>query len=418
MNRKIAIHIGDAAKKVGALFFNASGSRESSGIEYASEWLDGAESFSIDPNLPLNHGRFFHTKRDGGSVFFGAIADSEPDGWARQVIMRDHAKQRENSGHFTSLDYLLAVDDFSRVGALRFQDEDGIFQRTSKKGKRTAPPLLELSDLFLASKRIETHSETAADLEYLRGRGTSLAGLRPKCTIMDDDGSLSIGKFPSVGDLYSVTKGEVLALHIAARAGIDAAEARIVDSDGIPVALIKRFDRTKNHGRIPYVSAATLLGIEDSYETHTYTEVIDALRRYSADFQKDSEELFRRIALTILITNVDDHLRNHGFLHVHKNLWRLSPAFDINPFPYKRRTLKTWIAEDVGDVASIQALVDHAAYFGIEFKRVREILSEVESAVGNWRTIGKSLGITAADIIAFAPAFEHEERVAVQRFIA
>lgn len=415
MTRQVTISIGEKAANVGALFFNTSGNRESAGLEYSAEWLKSSDGFAIDPSLPLQHGRFFHTKKGDGSVFFGAIADSEPDGWARQVILRAFSKERRGGTYLSSLDYLLAVDDYSRIGALRFQDEQGIFLRATEKGKHSAPPLIELNHLFSATRAVETDSETAADLEYLRGRGTSLGGLRPKCTVLDQDGSLSIGKFPSVSDLYAVTKAEVLALHIATKAGVNAATARLVSSDGIPVALIKRFDRDDTAKRIPYLSAASLLGIEDSYEVHAYTEVVDALRRYSADFQKDAEELWRRIALTILITNVDDHLRNHGFLHVEKNLWRLSPAFDINPFPNKRRALKTWIAEDVGDGASIQALMEHAPYFGIDFKDARKILSEVESAVSSWRYIGKHLGMTTQELRALEPAFEHEERAVARR---
>src|SRR5690606_21260340 len=107
-----------------------------------------------------------------------------------------------------------------------------------------------------------TASETAADLAYLRGRGTSLGGLRPKCSVLDTDGSLAIGKFPSVQDTRAVTKGEVLAMQLARKAGINAAETRLVDSDGVPVALVRRFDRTADGKRILYASAATLLGVE------------------------------------------------------------------------------------------------------------------------------------------------------------
>lgn len=229
---------------------------------------------------------------------------------------------------------------------------------------------------------------------------------------------MSIGKFPSVHDTYSVTKGEVLALRIAAAAGIQAAEAHIVESDGTPVALIKRFDRELSGARIPYVSAATLLGIEDNRQIHTYTEIVDALKRYSSDYRADAEELWRRIALNILITNVDDHMRNHGFLHVEKNLWRLSPAFDINPFPDKRRVLKTWIAESTGDAASIQSLMEVAPYFGIEFKRACALLSAVEKAVARWRQIGREIGMNASELEAFETAFEHEERAAARRIIS
>lgn len=426
MNRQIKVYIGDEKRLVGALFFNASGNRESSGLEYNSEWIESSKSFEIDPSLPLKHGRAFRSKKEGGSVFHGAIADSEPDGWARQVILRDHAKHRKekkDSGisidntPLTSLDFLLAVDDFSRIGALRFQDENGVFQRGRGKGKRTAPLLIELDSLLRATRAVETDTETAADLEYLRGRGTSLGGLRPKCTVIDHDGSLSIGKFPSVHDSYSVTKGEVLALHVAAAAGIQAAEARIVESNGTPVALIKRFDRGLLGERIPYLSAASLLGIEDSYQVHSYTEIIDALKRYSPDYRTDAEELWRRIALTILITNVDDHMRNHGFLHVDKNQWRLSPAFDINPFPDRRRVLKTWITESIGDTASIQSLMEAAPYFGIEPRRACILLSSVEGAVARWRQIGKEIGMKTSELNAFETAFEHEERQSARRII-
>jgi len=95
MNRQIKIFIGEREVPVGTLFFNASGNRESSGVEYSPEWIDLPEGFQIDPGLPLRHGRFFHTKKEGGSVFFSAIADSEPDGWGRQVILRAYAKGRK-----------------------------------------------------------------------------------------------------------------------------------------------------------------------------------------------------------------------------------------------------------------------------------------------------------------------------------
>ena len=428
MNRQIKVYIGDVKKLVGTLFFNASGNRESIGFEYSSEWIESSKSFEIDPEIPFGYGRVFRSKKEWGSVFHGAIADSEPDGWARQVILRASGKDRKEkkdcgisilNAPLTSLDFLLSVDDFSRIGALRYRDANGEFQREAggAGGGGTAPPLIELDSLLHATRAVETDTETAADLEYLLGRGTSLGGLRPKCTVIDRDGSLSIGKFPSVRDSYSVTKGEVLALRIATAAGIQAAEARIVESEGASVALIKRFDRGLHGERIPYLSAASLLGIENSYQIHTYTEIVDALKRYSPDYRADAEELWRRIALTILITNVDDHMRNHGFLHVEKNQWRLSPAFDINPFPDRRRVLKTWIAESVGEAACIRSLIEVSPYFGIESRRAFEILSVVEGAVARWRQIGKDIGMKASELNAFETAFEHEERLSARRII-
>jgi serine/threonine-protein kinase HipA len=427
MTRPIHVALGKDTTPVGVLLFNVQGARESAAFEYAAAWLTAADNFAIDPDLPLVPGPQFHRKERDGSVFHAAIADTEPDGWARKVIVRDHAKRRQEirrSGApaevrpLTALDFLLAVDDASRIGALRFQDETGTFQRAAEEGRRTAPPLIELGLLVAASHAVETNSETAADLRYLRGRGTSVGGLRPKCTVIDDDGKLSIGKLPSVSDDRAVTKGEILALRLATRAGINAAEGRLVDSDGSQVALIRRFDRADGGGRFMYVSAATMIGadVADAGE-HTYTEIVDALRKNGAVPQADTEELWRRIAFSILITNVDDHLHNHGFLHVDREQWRLSPAFDVNPFPERLRELKTWVSEEAGPAATIEALLSVLPYFRIKISRARVILDEVEQAVSQWRSIGHSLGMTETELDQFADAFEHTERIAARKAI-
>ena len=426
MRRSISVHIGDAPAAIGMLRYDQQGARESASFEYTPDWLGASDLFALEPGLPLVAGPQFHRRSRDGSVFHAAVADTEPDGWGKRVIMRDHAKRRQaarRSGDtiaaepLNALDYLLAVDDFSRIGALRFQDEDGKFQG-SPEGWRKTPPLIELGQLLAASQAVERNTETEADLAYLRGRGTSLGGLRPKCSVIDDDGHLAIGKFPSVGDERAVTRGEVLALRLARRAGINAAEARLVESDGMPVALIRRFDRSPGGGRLMYVSAATMLGAEpgDPGE-HSYTEIVDALRQYGSDVTSDIEELWRRIAFSILITNVDDHLLNHGFLHIDRGQWRLAPAFDINPFPERARELKTWISEATGPEASIDALMSVIPYFRIGDARARSILGEVERAVEHWRTEARALGMTPADIEAFTEAFEHEERTTARALV-
>ena len=423
MRRTIGIALGDNARGLGTLRFDAQGARENAAFAYDAEWLAAADGFALEPGLPLVTGPQFHRKGRLGSVFHGAIADTEPDGWARRVILRDHAKQRQEArraggggetGALNALDFLLAVDDASRVGALRFKNESGVFQRTVEDGRRTTPPLIELGTLLSASRAVETNSETAADLQFLRGRGTSLGGLRPKCTVVDSDGRLSIGKFPSVADDRAVTKGEVLALRLAKAAGIDAAECRLVESGGEPVALIRRFDRPDGGGRLMYVSAATMLGVEAEAGEHAYTEIVDALRANGAAPQADTEELWRRIAFSILINNVDDHLRNHGFLHVDRGQWRLAPAFDVNPFPERARELKTWVSEEAGPEATIEALMSVLPYFRIAPARAREILAMVERAVSQWRAVGRGLGMTTQELDQFAEAFEHDQRAAAR----
>ncbi|MFG1314648.1 type II toxin-antitoxin system HipA family toxin [Xanthobacter autotrophicus] len=424
MRRTVSIHLGEEARPLGRLRYDQQGARESATFEYDASWLAAIDRFAIDPGLPLVAGPQFHRKVRDGSVFPAAIADTEPDGWGRRVIQRDHAKRRQEARRagraveahpLNAMDYLLAVDDVSRVDALRFQDEDGRYQRTVDDGRRTTPPLIELAQLLAATRAVETNTETEADLAYLRGRGTSLGGLRPKCSVIDERGWLSIGKFPSVADERPVTKGEVLAMRLARKAGIDAAEARLIDSDGAPVALIRRFDRTGNGARLMYVSAATMLGAEpgDPGE-HSYTELVDALRQHGSQPAADIEELWRRIAFSILITNVDDHLLNHGFLHVDRGQWRLAPAFDVNPFPERVRELKTWVSEEAGPEATIDALMSVTAYFRIASARAKAILAEVEAAVTTWREEGLALGMTSEDLASFADAFEHDERQAAK----
>jgi serine/threonine-protein kinase HipA len=425
MKRTIQVHLGDAERHVGTLHYDAVGSRERSAFAYHASWLNAPDGFPLEPGLPLFSGPQFRSRTSAGSVFHAVIADTEPDGWAKRVILRDHAKQRQevrrtgqspSAAPLNAVDFLLAVDDFSRVGSLRFKDEQGRFCRSAESGRRTVPPLVELGQLLHATRAVEMENETAADLEYLRGRGTSLGGLRPKCSVIDDDGHLAIGKFPSVSDERAVTKGEVLALRLARAAGIDAAAARLIDSDGLPVALIRRFDRTGNHKRILYASAATLVGADpDDGREHFYTEIVDALRVHGADARADCEQLWRRLVFSILITNVDDHLRNHGFLHAGRGLWRLAPAFDINPFPDRVRELKTWPSEETGPEATIDASMAVIAYFGITPSRAQAMLGEVDAAVGRWRAEGRSLGMTPRELDSYADAFEHPQREAARR---
>ena len=428
MKRTIEVHIGEEGTPLGTLRYDQQGARESAAFEYTASWLADAERFAIEPGLPLTAGPQFHRKTRDGSAFQAALADTEPDGWGKRVIQRDYAKRRQQARReglevatqpLNAMDYLLAVDDVSRVGALRLRDEEGRYQRTVDEGRRTTPPLVELAQLLTATQAVETNTETEADLAYLRGRGTSLGGLRPKCSVLDEDGWLAIGKFPSVGDERPVTKGEVLAMRLARKAGIDAADARIVESDGAPVAVIRRFDRTGNGARLMYVSAATMLGVEpgDSGE-HSYTELVDTLRQNGSRPAADIEELWRRIAFSILITNVDDHLHNHGFLHVDRGQWRLSPAFDINPFPERVRELKTWVSEETGPEATIDALMSVIAYFRITADRAKAILAEVDGAVSTWRDEGRALDMTADELDVFVEAFEHDERHAAQLVIA
>jgi len=418
IRQQVQICIGKAGVPVSSLVYVRQGRRENSAFAYDDGWLANPARFNLSADLQLLPGHQTHKAASlHDSVFHGAIADTAPDAWGRRVIARDHAKRRKDDPGLpalTELDYLLAVDDFSRVGALRLRDADGNWLRTVAAGRRSTPPLVELEQVFQASRAVESGQETAEDLRYLQGKGTSLGGMRPKCTLIDEDGRLAIGKFPSVGDARSVTRGEVLALTLAAQAGIDAAPARIVvlgdKASAVPVAVIRRFDRDDADGRIPYQSAASLLQASRE-DDHSYTEIADAIRSHGHAPIDDLRQLWRRLVFNLLITNVDDHLQNHGFLHVAHGQWRLAPAFDINPFPDKDRESKTWLSEQDGPITDVRMLLGRASYFALDARQAIAVLGEVYGAVLNWRqvAIGPRVGLRSAELDDFAPAFEHEQ---------
>lgn len=409
---ELDVCLGKAGAPVGKLIYVKDGPREFSQFAYQEGWLANPVAFDISPDLSrvLGYQLRKAPSRDD-SCFFLALADTEPDSWGRRLVARAHAKERQLNPALralTAVDYLCAADDFSRIGALRLRDAAQTYLRNVEQGKRAIPPLLELEKMMTASRAVELSKETAEDLKYLQGKGTSLGGMRPKCTLLDQDGTLALGKFPSVKDERSVTRGEVLALRLAKLAGIDTAHARIVMVRGAPVAIIRRFDRTPNQGRIPYMSGATLLQSSRN-EEHAYTEVVDAMRSKCLDFSASAQQLWRRLVFNFLITNVDDHLQNIGFLYVLKNQWQLSPSFDLNPFPDKDRESKTWLSEDTGPIISVAQLLGQAARFQLKPHEATAVLAEVVEAVKQWRDVALTtdVGLPQAELANFAPAFEH-----------
>ncbi|HEX4153386.1 MAG TPA: type II toxin-antitoxin system HipA family toxin [Steroidobacteraceae bacterium] len=411
---EMGVYVGREGIPVGKLIYVKDGAREFSQFAYREEWLADAQAFDLSPDLSRTLGyqlRKPPTKDD--SAFFLALGDTEPDAWGRRVIARAHVKARKldaSLAALTELDYLCAVDDFSRIGALRLQDKDSRYLCSVEKGKRATPPLLELEKMLTASRAVELGHETTEDLRYLQGKGTSLGGMRPKCTILDEDGTLALGKFPSVKDERSVTRAEVLALRLAGMAGIDTARARIVTIQDSPVAVIRRFDRTDSHARIPYISGATLLQAGRN-EEHAYTEVIDQMSGKCRDFSADARQIWKRLVFNHLITNVDDHLQNIGFLYAGDNLWRLSPAFDLNPFPDKDRESKTWLSEDTGPITSLEQLLGQAARFSLKPQEAVQVIAEVVQAVTRWREVGVApqAGLTLAELDDLEPAFVHQD---------
>lgn len=187
------------------------------------------------------------------------------------------------------------------------------------------------------------------------------------------------------------------------------AEARIEMIDGTAIAIIRRFDRTPDAARLAYLSGGSLLQARRT-EDRAYTEIADALRRIGARPTEDLRELWRRMLFNLLITNVDDHLWNVGVLYAGNGQWRLAPAFDVNPFPYRARESKTWLSEETGPITSLRQLIDGCTYFGLQRERAEQEVAAMAVTLAGWRTVATSrdVGLTDAELEAFAPAFEHE----------
>jgi len=392
----------------GHLWTRLRNNKESATFEYDAEWLRHPDRFALEPALTLGPGAF-HTTPD--APLFGAIGDSAPDRWGRALMRRMSRRQAELEGRpvrtLREIDYLLMVDDEARQGALRFAERaGGPFLREADASR--IPPLVELPKLLSAAERIVDENETDEDLRLLFAPGSSLGGARPKASVRLKDGSLAIAKFPRRDDEINVVAWEAVALTLAGKAGIAVPTVRLEEFSGQPVLLVTRFDRVKER-RKPFLSAMSMLGAKDN-ESRSYLEFVDVLRRYGAAPMEDMVALWRRIVFTILISNTDDHLRNHAFLYEGQNGWRLSPAYDLNPVPIdiKPRVLVTAITED-DNTASLAVAFEVAGYFEISTTRAREIAAEVAAVVSTWRAQAKRRGISRQEIDRMASAFEHRD---------
>lgn len=410
MDREVRVHVDleGTPHFVGRLWSRTRKGRETASFEYAPEWLENPARFSLEPALQLGPGPF-HTQRD--LPMFGAIGDSAPDRWGRALMRRAERRRAEREQQtprtLHEVDYLLLVDDEARQGALRFAEQpDGPFLR--EEGAKRTPPLIELPQLLSASDRVVDDQDTDDDLRLLLAPGSSLGGARPKASVRDRDGHLAIAKFPRRDDEYDTVLWESVALTLAARAGIPVPEARVEVVADRPVLLLRRFDRVGAQ-RVPFLSAMSMLGARDN-QAHSYLEIVDALRQHGAAAREDIQGLWRRIVFSILISNTDDHLRNHGFLYAGAGGWRLSPAYDLNPVPVdiKARVLATAINEDDG-TASLDLAMSVAGYFELNAARARAIAGVVGRAVASWRQEAGRLGLPDPQIGRMASAFEHAD---------
>jgi len=395
------VALGEGKRVVGRLRFESDGRRQHSQFEYADEWLAASDRFALSPGLPLREGSHYSTgKEDRRSALSGCFADAAPDAWGRALITR------ALGGGLSEFDYLVLSDDRTRQGALRFLGDD---MEPLSDLTPPIPRLVELERLRALAQRFERAPGGAeAEARDLAGVAGSLGGARPKANV-EGDGHLWIAKFTSAQDTRPVERLEVAALKLAARCGLRAAEARLElrDSDS-PIALIRRFDRRGNM-RIPYISARTALD-RDSDEGGFYTDIADVIRQISSKPADDLHELWRRIVFTILVSNADDHLKNHGFIYVGGDRWRLSPAFDINPSPSRQRVLETGIIQGGSFDASLDIALEACGFFDLTSADARkEAFQMAETITKNWKRAVRDEGGSSNDLRTYADAFEHTE---------
>lgn len=410
MDREVLVYVdlNGAPYLVGRLWARVRKGKESATFEYDAGWLEHRERFSLEPALKLGPGPF-HTAAD--MPMFGAIGDSAPDRWGRPLMRRMERRRAEREKQtprtLQEIDYLLQVDDEARLGALRFAERDGGPFLREERAKRT-PPLIELPALLSAAERVAEDQDTEEDLRLLLAHGSSLGGARPKASVRDKDGHLAIAKFPRQDDDYNTVPWEAVALTLARKAGIPVPDARIEMVGKKPVLVLRRFDR-RDGQRIPFLSSMSMLDARDN-QTRSYMEIADALRQHGAAAKDDIRELWRRIVFNVLISNTDDHLRNHGFLYSGPRGWRLSPAYDLNPVPVdvKPRILTTAINEE-DNTASLDVAMSVARYFELDDARARADAGAVGRAVATWRDEAARHGLTKTEIARMASAFEHAD---------
>lgn len=373
------------------------------GFEYSREWLDRADAFAIDPaSLPLGSG-VRHLAR-----LSGALADTGPDRWGRVVIDRAVRQGVIERHPYRDIDYALAVEDHARIGAIRYRISGTPDFLAANRG--VVPPLIQLRKLQAATDAVHGDRVSSDDLRFLLGAGSPLGGARPKCLVRLPDGRLAIAKFSKPDDVRDIAVGEFLALAVARAAGITTAGHHLEMVAGRGVAVIHRFDR-EGPRRVPFISACGLLGLPQD-DPGSYTLIADAIRAHGDDVTAELSELFRRLVYSILVGNMDDHLRNHGFLMRFPGKWSLAPAYDINPAPMIDRThgRQTPVSEESPVFHEVAAELDEAIAradrFGINAAAARAITSDVEAALTRWRTIGTHAGIPASALAAYADAFE------------
>lgn len=397
---------------MGELHIGVTRGQEQFWFEYDKAWQKSALAVEVDPDLPLLSGKLYPT-----NSVFGVFADASPDRWGRRLMMRREARMAKTEGRqrrtLRESDYLLGVDDFGRLGALRFKtDFNQAFLQAN--GRETCPPLTELRALQQASLALEGDDESKIDeaLRLLLRPGGSLGGARPKSNVIDTNGSLWIAKFPSINDEVDMGAWEEITATLARSVGIDMSKSRAEKLAGHKhhTFLTERFDRNRSGNRFLYASAMNLMNKKDGESNDSsYFDILEFLTQKGSAVRAQLSELWKRILFSVLVSNTDDHLRNHGFLYDHAgNGWKLSPAFDMNPNPEGQGL--TLNIDQSNNALDLDLVLEVAEYYQIQGSEARDTLQFFKSKIAHWHSLAKVMKLKNSDIEYMDLAFERHNK--------
>ena len=391
---------------VGDLGYESLRGSDSYTFKFSDEWLQKYRSIFLSADLNNYSGQQY---TQPGKDIFGCFSDALPDRWGRTLLNRREQvlaeMDRRPLRRLSSYDYLIGLDDCSRMGGFRFKENpNGDFINAGENLR--IPPLTDVRALIAASEEIEKSEEKnlLPDLKWITQLvqpGSSLGGARPKASVLDENGNLCIAKFPSRKDDYDVALWEHFAHVLAAKAGINAATTRVLSTNNKYHTLLStRFDRTSDHRRIHFASAMTLLGLSDGDNASTgygYLDIVDFILQNCTDVEKNLQELYRRVAFNICIGNTDDHFRNHGFLLTAKG-WTLSPAYDMNPTLNEYQSL---LISNNSNKSDLNLLLQAAGDYMLNKDSAEEIINQVLDAIKGWETVATKVGLTKTEMNRF-----------------
>ena len=395
-----------APMPVGELGYEPLRGSDSYAFKFDDNWLRQYGSLFLSADINNYPGRQY--TRPGRDIF-GCFSDALPDRWGRLLLnRRDQIMATEEQRpvrKLSSFDYLIGIDDFSRMGGFRFKtDQNGGFINCDSHLR--IPPLTDLRSLVAASMEIEkseelNHLPEKKWILQLVHPGSSLGGARPKAGVRDTGGCLYVAKFPSRNDDYDVSLWEHLSHLLAKKAGVIAAETSIIPTgDKYHALLSKRFDRTADGRRIHFASAMTLLGLTDGSDAQTgngYLDIVDFILQNCCKVEENLRQLYRRVAFNIAIGNTDDHFRNHGFLLTPRG-WTLSPAYDMNPTTNEYQSL---LVTSSTNKADLNILLEASGEYMIGKEEAAMIIQEVAATVKDWRRTAATLGIAKREMALF-----------------